>query len=567
MFRWRFVTLAAVFATVIGAAPAAQAGCGDYNQDGGVSATDALGVLASAVGTQTCARVRCDVDSSGGVSATDALRVLRLAVGQISSVSCPAVAVETIGDLPLATGPVGGGAGGLALVAGIGGTTPSGIDLGSLGPDTFGPESSRAACETSNMVKNAVQAAAQGDLILCYVQNVFESNPEVGIDIYDGNVHVFALEFGEPPPGSDPEDQGGPSSVSLRITREGSFITDFEMFSCEERDGVTAQAEYLRQSIDGPDFSMLSKNLRNSPSGDESVQIEVSAGFGDDGTFVGEKLVTVAHDRDEAEFGTNFGEMTVGQSEDTFSLDGYDVGSFTHPEWGTGTYGRELRSEASLLDFNEEGSSYDIGLLAIGHGAARAHLSGSDGFGSWDEVQVEGWNGDTTLVDETAAADFIASVTSATLVTPASGVSVSFGEGETFDCATPTEATVLVDMQLLDERCSHLSLSHEWIACHQITDDGAEPPCEGPECPCEGPECPPPCEGPECPCEGPTCGPMGECWDPSCTCDPFTDDGCIEACWDFENCGNSCWSPVCTCTPDEPGCVDGCWDDERCGPF
>jgi hypothetical protein len=354
--------------------------------------------------------------------------------------------------------------------------------------------------------------------------------------------------------------------VSFRIVREGGSITDFEMFSCEDRTGEPTQAEYLRQTIEGPDFAMVSKNLRSSTSGSESVQIEVSAGFGDAGTFVGEKTVSVAHARDDSEFGDSFGEIAFGQGENAFSVDGYDVGTFTHPEYGSGTYGREVRSEGALLDFNAEGSSYDIGLLAIGHGAARAHLSGSDSFGSWDETEVEGWNGDTTLVDPDAAAHFIASVSGATLVVPGSGVDVSFGNGETFDCATPAEATVTVNMESLDERCAHLQLDHEWVSCHQIVEDSA-PPCEGPECPCEGPECP--CEGPECPCEGPSCGPMGHCWNPECTCDPFLDDGCIESCWNSadETCGPPCWNPECTCTPDEPGCVDACWDGERCGAF
>lgn len=59
--------------------------CGDANDDGAVSATDALVVLRVAVGIDTCAACVCDVDASGGesaVTAADALRVLRAAVGE-----------------------------------------------------------------------------------------------------------------------------------------------------------------------------------------------------------------------------------------------------------------------------------------------------------------------------------------------------------------------------------------------------------------------------------------------------------------------------------------------------
>lgn len=53
--------------------------------------TDALFVLKSAVGTNACNRCECDVNNDGSVSATDALRVLRLAVGQSGvTLTCPA---------------------------------------------------------------------------------------------------------------------------------------------------------------------------------------------------------------------------------------------------------------------------------------------------------------------------------------------------------------------------------------------------------------------------------------------------------------------------------------------
>ena len=53
--------------------------------------SDALFVLKSAVGTNACNRCECDVNNDGSVTATDALRVLRVAVGQAGIVlTCPA---------------------------------------------------------------------------------------------------------------------------------------------------------------------------------------------------------------------------------------------------------------------------------------------------------------------------------------------------------------------------------------------------------------------------------------------------------------------------------------------
>jgi hypothetical protein len=63
--------------------------CGDANGDGQIGATDALVVLAAAVGSGSCEPARCDVDESGGVTASDALAILRVAVGIPVVLSCP----------------------------------------------------------------------------------------------------------------------------------------------------------------------------------------------------------------------------------------------------------------------------------------------------------------------------------------------------------------------------------------------------------------------------------------------------------------------------------------------
>ena len=55
-----------------------------------ISASDALFVLKSAVGSATCEECVCDVNNAGGITATDALIVLRRAVGQAVELLCPA---------------------------------------------------------------------------------------------------------------------------------------------------------------------------------------------------------------------------------------------------------------------------------------------------------------------------------------------------------------------------------------------------------------------------------------------------------------------------------------------
>ena len=64
--------------------------CGDGNDDGGVTATDALLALNTSVGAQSCQACRCDVNGAGGITATDALIILNAAVSVPVTLSCPA---------------------------------------------------------------------------------------------------------------------------------------------------------------------------------------------------------------------------------------------------------------------------------------------------------------------------------------------------------------------------------------------------------------------------------------------------------------------------------------------
>jgi hypothetical protein len=64
--------------------------CGDADEDGDGSASDALFVLQAAVGSRSCAACLCDVNDSGTQTAADALIVLRDALGAEAALSCPA---------------------------------------------------------------------------------------------------------------------------------------------------------------------------------------------------------------------------------------------------------------------------------------------------------------------------------------------------------------------------------------------------------------------------------------------------------------------------------------------
>jgi len=64
--------------------------CGDANESGFYEATDALRALHAALGLAQCEMCLCDVDGSAGIAATDALGLLQTAVGAGPALSCPA---------------------------------------------------------------------------------------------------------------------------------------------------------------------------------------------------------------------------------------------------------------------------------------------------------------------------------------------------------------------------------------------------------------------------------------------------------------------------------------------
>lgn len=64
--------------------------CGDPAAPVGITASDALLVLRTAVGIASCLACTCDVDGSGSIVATDSLAVLRRAVGLDVELTCQA---------------------------------------------------------------------------------------------------------------------------------------------------------------------------------------------------------------------------------------------------------------------------------------------------------------------------------------------------------------------------------------------------------------------------------------------------------------------------------------------
>jgi hypothetical protein len=63
--------------------------CGDPNDSGTVTVTDASYILQVVVGMRTCDPRVCDVNDDGRIATNDAQRVLRFAAGLPILLTCP----------------------------------------------------------------------------------------------------------------------------------------------------------------------------------------------------------------------------------------------------------------------------------------------------------------------------------------------------------------------------------------------------------------------------------------------------------------------------------------------
>lgn len=386
--------------------------------------------------------------------------------------SSDSAALSDVSSLPKATSPVVGADGSLSVLPkSLSARSVSKLNLGDYDEFDFSG-SSRAACEAGNVLKEAVSAAAQGDLILCYVQNIAQQNIDSGnladnnVDIYDGEFHVFTLAFDE----SEEDDGQGPSKVRMKITKDADGnISDFVMQACS----TDSQSEYLHQAISGTDFTMTSKGLYDGGGGSTGThQVSVTGTLNSSGQFTG-KTISISSSYSAGDGGAGSSEGTVTQDATTFTFSGSQAG-----EWGNGTYENRLYFESAVDDTNTDLDSYDIGLLGYGAGAVQGAFEGTydgnDDGDTDDENETytddgfaEAWDADMTQEESN---DFSAGVAAATLPEAVGEVSLSFDGDEAYaDCAADdAEVELTVDMAGLDTECSALTLGHEWTDCHSI---------------------------------------------------------------------------------------------------
>lgn len=371
------------------------------------------------------------------------------------STDTPSVELATIDQLPQATSPVvAASEASLAKGISVQKLAQQGISLRNLSSSSFSADSSMAACQTANAVKNLVNDAAMGDRILCYVQAIASANPDlgVGLDQLYGNVPIdFGLSI---------DDEEGPSKVRLRIKKEGDAITEFEMHACTGSD----QSEYLLQTISDGAFTMHMEGRHNEGENTSSFQTDVAGVLNGSGRFLS-KEITSSHiaSWDNSD---STGQAVLVQEPESYTLTAFDSGEYQSPEGGTGSHSARIYGEGQLLDSNAaDADPYDIGLLALGDGANKGSFTDNFNDQLREFTGVEEWDGDTTLrVDSN---DFSAAAEAGTLPT-ISSVSIAFEGDEVYDCSSSVDATISVDTSTIDASCTHLELGYEWVNCWEI---------------------------------------------------------------------------------------------------
>ena len=294
----------------------------------------------------------------------------------------------------------------------------------------------------------------------------------------------------------DHADDGPPNKIKVKVTKNDSGnVTGFEFFACRGEEGSMEQSQYIHQIIDGHNFTMTSKEIgshmddRLGAERTHQQSVTVTGTLNDAGAFVdsygGEstpKQILMRFISEAGDAESFHGSMDVNQYHDRITLDGVMGGSHTFESGAVEhncTNSNQVFASAQLLDTNEDGADYNIGLLALGDGAVYRSFSGScEGEGSYSNAGYEAWDGDTyDGVGDYAATDYYEDVNDYVLQDDETPI-VAFEGDEVWDCSGTAEETIdftaiaaaraALDLPSPMEECSNLELTHNHIDCWQI---------------------------------------------------------------------------------------------------
>lgn len=385
--------------------------------------------------------------------------------------------ITSVTELPGATdGVVDGSSSGSSLVRHVGASS-TGIPFATTGSDAMTSDMSMAMCQMFNATKTAIFEAMKGDLIQCYITTSFEQIAnEENIDLYDGQYHIFALNFeGSSFEENNDEEEGGssgPDRIRVKFTKDSSGnITDFEMFACAGGE----QDNYIRQTFSGSDFTMISEDSGTQGTEEFTNVVNVSATLNSSGAFVDEvngtatpKVISMEHSYSNSEYNSDFwGNMTFRQFADYGTMSATFSGSNSWDD-STCTFEDVIFGSVGLSDVDPENNFGEMGDGAV-KGISSGSCTGGQNADTWEDTFTEAWLGSTGFaLDDSTASDYYDDVSDETLT--AADEPDTFAYTDEWDCSGTPEATVVFANLDVDvaEACSDLEGNHNHIECWQL---------------------------------------------------------------------------------------------------
>lgn len=162
----------------------------------------------------------------------------------------------------------------------------SGLNFTTVTTDSFDEDSSRSMCETMNVAREVLDRAAQGDEVLCYVQQTLLAEANAGkiANPYDGNEHIIELTgVGEIP--------DAVAKFKFKVVKNGNSITEFKMFMCMDGEN---QSEYQRQVINNDgSVSIVNKGVNVSQAGTWKSHLTVAGMLDSNNNFISKTIDSV----------------------------------------------------------------------------------------------------------------------------------------------------------------------------------------------------------------------------------------------------------------------------------
>jgi len=350
-------------------------------------------------------------------------------------------------------------------------TTGSNLKTSTSNDFTAGT-SSRGACETLNMLRESISAAAQADQIMCYVSTMNDGAAFTGItdgngdeiDIYDGEYHIFNLNLSN-------DDGNTPSRIKMKLQKDANgSITFFEMFMCNGTGDNMTQSEYVKQEFDSTSVTMTAIGRH-----DQSMHsVDVTGTLNSSGQYT-ERAIVVKDSGEMGDGSDSWQESTLTQTPGEFAVSGYRYGL-----QGSDTHGEQCYSAGELLG-DDTDSMTD---LAMGDGAISYIASGTWQGQEYREPSTgtgtDAWTGDDlAMLSSAEDSEYYSVVSSATLpdieTTP---LTISYESTEIWDCSDDVSVGIYdlnaINAETIESACSHYTLGHDWISCYEVFDENGE---------------------------------------------------------------------------------------------